>query len=190
VIETISHYLEKLPLVAGYEQQLASAIAFLFVIVIAFIVHFATKGIVIHLISAFIQRTKNNRDDVFISRGVFNRITYLTPAAIIYYFIPKALSLYPTLSEIITTIALLAIVIVITLILDALIDALAAIYKTFELSKQISITSIVQLAKILLYFLGFIAIISIILDQSPAKLIAGLGAMAAVLMFVFKDPIM
>ncbi len=190
MIEVISKYLEKLPLIAGYEQQLASVIAFVAVIVIAFIVHFATKGIVIRLISAFIQRTKNKLDDVFISRGVFKRITYLTPAAIIYYLTPNALSLYPTLAEIITTIALLAVVIVITLILDALIDALGEIYKTFEISKQISITSFIQLFKMLLYFLSIIAIISIILDQSPATLIAGLGAMTAVLMLVFKDPIM
>jgi miniconductance mechanosensitive channel len=190
VIEVISKYLEKLPLIAGYEQQLASVIAFVAVIVIAFIVHFATKGIVIRLITAFIQRTKNKLDDVFISRGVFKRITYLTPAAIIYYLTPNALSLYPTLAEIITTIALLAVVIVITLILDALIDALGEIYKTFEISKQISITSFIQLFKMLLYFLSIIAIISIILDQSPATLIAGLGAMTAVLMLVFKDPIM
>ncbi len=42
MIETISAYLDKLPLIAGYEQQLASAIAFVTVIAIAFIVHFAT----------------------------------------------------------------------------------------------------------------------------------------------------
>jgi len=190
LIETISKYLEKLPLISGYEQQLASAIAFVVVIAIAFIVHFATKGIVIRLINAFIRRTKNSRDDVFISRGVFNRLTYLTPVAIIYYLTPQALSLYPTLSEIITTIALLAMVIIITLIIDALIDALGEIYKTFDVSRQIPITSFIQLAKMLLYFLCIIAIISIILDQSPAKLIAGLGAMTAVLMLVFKDPIM
>ena len=190
MIEVISKYLEKIPLITGYEQQLASAVAFFAVIVIAFIVHFATKGIVIRLISTFIQRTKNKLDDIFITRGVFKRITYLTPAAIIYFLTPNALNLYPILAEIIITIALLAMVIVITLIIDAFIDTLGEIYKTFDVSKQIPITSFIQLAKMLLYFLCIIAIISIILDQSPAKLIAGLGAMTAVLMLVFKDPIM
>lgn len=190
MIETIISYLDKIPLISGYEKQLASVIAFVFIIIIAFIIHFATKGIVIRVINTLILRTKNTRDDVLISRGVFNRLTYLTPVAIIYFLTPQAMSLYPTIAEIIITIALLAMIIIITLILDALIDALAEIYKTFDISKQISITSFVQLAKILLYFLAVIAIVSIILDQSPAKLIAGLGAMAAVLMFVFKDPIM
>lgn len=190
MIETISSHLQKLPLIAGYEQQLASAIAFVIIIVIAFIVHFATKGIMIRIISTFISRTENKLDDIFVSRGVFTRITYLTPTAIIYNFTPKALSLYPMLSEFVSTIALLAMLLIITSIFKGLIDTFGEIYKTLEISKQIPITSFLQLAKILLYFLCMIAIISIILDESPAKLIAGLGAMAAVLMFVFKDPIM
>lgn len=190
MIETISNYLLKLPLVLGYEQPLAAAIALLFVISISVLIHITTKGIVTRLINALIRRTQNTRDDIFITRGVFNRLTYLTPAAIIYYFTPKALSLYPMISGVITTIALLAMIIVFTLIIDALIDALAEVYKTFEISKQIPITSFLQLAKMLIYFLCIIALVSVILDQSPAKLIAGLGAMAAVLMFVFKDPIM
>ena len=190
MIETISTYLQKLPLIAGYEQQLASAIAFVIVLAIAFIVHFATKGILIRLISTFIQRTKNKLDDIFISNGVFKRITYLTPVVIIYYLTPQALNLYPVISEFITTIALIAMVIRITSILIGLIGTLGGIYKTCEIAKQIPITSFIQLAKMLLYFLCIIAVISIILDQSPAKLIAGLGAMTAVLMLVFKDPIM
>ncbi|KAG1707728.1 Miniconductance mechanosensitive channel YbdG [Nymphon striatum] len=133
------------------------------VIVIAFITHFAAKGIIIRLINAVIRRTKSTRDDIFIKRRVFNRLVYLIPATIIYHLTPQALSSYPVIAEMISTIALLAIVIVITLIIDAFIDALAEIYKTFEVSRQISITSF---------------------------LIAGLGAMTAVLMLVFKDPIM
>jgi len=190
VIETISTYLAKLPLVAGYEEPLSSIIVFSLVIVSAIFIHVTTKGFVIRFINTFIKKTENVRDDIFISRGVFNRLTYLTPAAIVYYFTPKALKIYPVIAEFIMTIALLAMIIIITLILDALIDALAKVYKTFKVSRQISITSFIQLAKILLYFLCVIGLVSIILDQSPAKLIAGLGAMAAVLMFVFKDPIM
>lgn len=190
MLETISAYLKSIALAEGYQQPISAIIAFALVIVIAFITHFAAKGVVIRLINAVIHRTKSTRDDIFIKRGVFNRLVYLIPAAIIYHLTPQALSSYPVIAEMISTIALLAIVIVITLIIDAFIDALAQIYKTFEVSRQISITSFVQLAKMLIYFLCAIAIISIILDESPAKLIAGLGAMTAVLMLVFKDPIM
>ena len=51
------------------------------------------------------------------------------------------------------------------------------------------ITSFVQIAKLILYVFGAITVLSVVLGESPMTFIAGLGAMAAVLMFVFKDPI-
>ena len=43
--------------------------------------------------------------------------------------------------------------------------------------------------KIILMFLAAIAVVSIIINKSPATLIAGLGATSAILMLVFKDTI-
>ena len=44
--------------------------------------------------------------------------------------------------------------------------------------------------KIISLCIGAIIIISIVVDKNPANILTGLGAMAAVLMLVFKDPIM
>ena len=46
------------------------------------------------------------------------------------------------------------------------------------------------MVKIILYLLAGIFIISIINGSKPIAMLAGLGAMAAVLMFIFKDPIL
>src|SRR3546814_15386911 len=48
----------------------------------------------------------------------------------------------------------------------------------------------VQLLKILVYAGAAILIIAVLMDQSPLLLLSGLGAMAAVLMLVFKDTIL
>src|SRR3546814_225991 len=48
----------------------------------------------------------------------------------------------------------------------------------------------VQLLKILVYAGAAILIIAVLMDQSPLLLLSGLGAMAAVLMLVFKDPLL
>lgn len=52
------------------------------------------------------------------------------------------------------------------------------------------ILSLVQAGQILLGILAFIAVISILLDKSPVLIFSGIGAMAAVLMLVFKDPLL
>lgn len=50
--------------------------------------------------------------------------------------------------------------------------------------------SYVQVVKIVLYCIGFIILFSILTGQNPAHILTGLGALSAVLMLVFKDPIL
>ena len=44
--------------------------------------------------------------------------------------------------------------------------------------------------KLVLYGISAIAVVSLIIGQSPSLLLGGLGAMTAVLMLIFKDPIL
>ena len=81
MIEAISPYLKKIPLIAGYEQELASVIAFFFVLSIAVLVHLTTKEIAIRLASALIKLIKNSKEDMYKSRLILSKLTYLTPAA-------------------------------------------------------------------------------------------------------------
>lgn len=50
--------------------------------------------------------------------------------------------------------------------------------------------SYAQVIKIVLYSIGFIILFSILTGQNPAHVLTGLGALSAVLMLVFKDPIL
>ncbi len=56
--------------------------------------------------------------------------------------------------------------------------------------QQLPLKGIFQGIKLVSAILVGILIISLLIGQSPAILISGLGAMAAVLMLVFKDPIL
>ncbi len=59
-----------------------------------------------------------------------------------------------------------------------------------ENKKRLPLKGIVQLIKGVVWIMTAIVIICIIFDKSPATLLAGLGAFAAVLMLVFKDSIL
>lgn len=50
--------------------------------------------------------------------------------------------------------------------------------------------SYAQVVKIVLYCIGFIVLFSILTGQNPGHILTGLGALSAVLMLVFKDPIL
>jgi miniconductance mechanosensitive channel len=76
------------------------------------------------------------------------------------------------------------------MVVTATLDALSEIYHSFPIWQQVPIQSFIEVAKLVVYFFTFILIASLLLGESPFKLIAGMGAMTAVLMLVFKDSIL
>jgi small-conductance mechanosensitive channel len=56
--------------------------------------------------------------------------------------------------------------------------------------RNIPLHGLIQGIQIALYFIGGIVIVAILLNKSPAMLLTGLGASAAVLMLIFKDSIL
>lgn len=70
---------------------------------------------------------------------------------------------------------------------------LTSLYKISSQAKKTrnhTLQGVFQMLKIVIICIGVILVASIIIDKDPTKLLAGLGASAAVLMLVFKDSIM
>ncbi len=137
-----------------------------------------------------ISRTKTTWDDTFLRRNVFNRLAHLAPAAVVYLLIPPALGDLTALVSTIKSAVLIYMIIVIMLAIDAFLNSIEEIYRNFEVSRKIPIKGFVQVLKIILYFLGGIFVISIVLNKTPVYFLSGLGALTAVLMFIFKDAIL
>ena len=71
-----------------------------------------------------------------------------------------------------------------------LLNALNLISSESERTKNHTLQGVFQMMKIIAICIGAIIVASIVIDKNPMKLLAGLGASAAVLMLVFKDSIM
>jgi miniconductance mechanosensitive channel len=76
------------------------------------------------------------------------------------------------------------------LVIDAVLNALHEIYRSLPISQGRNIKGYIQVVKIVFYFIAIILIISIFSGEAPKVLLGGLGAMAAVLILVFKDTIL
>lgn len=72
----------------------------------------------------------------------------------------------------------------------SLLDVILNLAQKFPAASQLPLKGIFQGIKLIGAILVGILMISLLIGQSPAILISGLGAMAAVLMLVFKDPIL
>ncbi len=188
--ELLARWVEKIPNIVGYESTITTVISSVFVIFLAIVAYVIAHRVIVHLIHKFLTKTESDLDDILVKRKVFQRIAYLAPSYVIYKLMPAVLTNYPTLASVVSTITAVYFVFVITLVIDSILDSFMDIYRSFPISRRIPISSFGQVAKLIIYFIAVITIASLIIGESPIKLFAGLGAMTAVLMLVFKDPIL
>jgi len=193
-----------------FAKPLTAAISVVVLILSAWLALMVARYIILKIVRKVAAKTKTEWDDILISSKVFHSLAHLVPAFIIYhsaYFaspgseqvftgIPaEALQAVPgdyylNLGNIILKWAKVYFIGVAIYIISAMLNAANDIYQTTEYSHHRSIKGYIQLVKILVFFLSAILVISVILEKDPTVLIAGLGAMAAVLLLVFKDTIL
>lgn len=119
-------------------------------------------------------------------KKVFQKLSHIVPALIIYYFA----SVFPSYQIWIEKAAVVYIMVVMILVLDSFLNAVNAIYQTFEVSKIKPIKGYLQVVKIFIFIIGGILIIANLIGQSPLILLSGIGALSAVLMLVFRDSLL
>jgi miniconductance mechanosensitive channel len=175
------------PKVAVY---LAALGTFLILSLIALILFFPLRKILIKLIERFTKHTDTLWDDVLFEHRVFHAVAHLIPAVFVYASAGFGSEDLVSLPEIIKGIAKIYITFAVVLSLVRFLDASQDIYNTYPFAIERPIKGYLQLLKILIYSVASIILVSILANQDPGRLFAGLGAMAAVLMFVFKDPIL
>ncbi|MCK5136372.1 MAG: mechanosensitive ion channel [Bacteroidales bacterium] len=178
---------------AGISEKLAVLIenvtVILVTVVLAILADFIIKKIIITTITRIARKSKNIWDDIFVERRVFNRLAHLAPAIIVHYALQYIFDA-PGLVGFLENITQAYMIIVILLVIDAILNAFHEVFIKLPVSKGRNIKGYVQVVKIIFYFTAIILLISIFSGQAPKALIAGLGAMAAVLILVFKDTIL
>ena len=188
-----------------------SAFAILILIVlIAWIAHFLTRQIILRIVSRIAKQTKTKWDDILIKNKVFRGLAHLVPAFIMYYLVDFSYpNIHQDLSELETEVLkelskdhylyLTAFLIklvkvyfaaIIVFVANSVLNAALEIYNTTPFAHHRPIKGYIQLLKILIYFMAGILVISVLLNRNPTVLLTGLGAMAAVLLLVFKDTIL
>jgi miniconductance mechanosensitive channel len=190
-LENYELWLEGLGLSSELAQFGKVATALIAIVVLSFLANFVAKKIIVVGLTAITKRTKSVWDDFLVHRKVFHKLSHLAPALVIQYTIGIALYDYsPSLTLIIEKFTYIYIVAAWLFVISSLLNALHDMYMTLEVSKTRPIKGYVQLAKIVIYVLGGIVIISILINKNPLNLLVGMGASAAILMLVFKDTIL
>lgn len=123
-------------------------------------------------------------------RNLIRNILLLIPGIAGHFIIQMGLIHHPTLSTILNRADIIYIVIISLMIFNSLLMLFSDAYSHSDKSRNRPLKGLIQAAQVALVFLGGIICIAVIIGKSPAVLLTGLGASAAVLMLVFKDSIL
>ena len=179
----------ELGLTTGMVQWLVRGGLILLALLLSWVAHRVSQGPIKRSIEKFAHYTIQQWDDILVEKHIVKRILYFIPLILLYVLSSPILtgtSLLPFSQALISVLFLIAVM----MFLDAMLSALLAIYGKSAIAKEISITPFVQVLKLGLYFVTGILLLSLLLQKTPLYFLSGLGALTAVLMFVFKDVLM
>ncbi|MBR0553807.1 mechanosensitive ion channel family protein [Stakelama marina] len=166
-----------------------SSVYLLALLALAAIANWIAKRIVLRAVDGLLERTTFD-DNIPAIPVVIGRLVNTVPAVII----GEGIVLVPHLPyEVRTLVESLANAFVIFTIARAASAVLTAVNQAYILrpdAAQRPIKGYIQVGKILVYCAAAILIVSTLIGRSPWLLLSGLGALAAVLMLVFKDTIL
>lgn len=166
-------------------------IVFSLIIISSLLANWITKNVIIVVVKSIIKRSKNEYDDLFVKKKVFEPLSHIVPALIIYFTLPLALETESIIS-ILQSFTYIYMIIAVMVVINRGLNALNEIYELIAEKKQInmSIKGYIQVIKIIFIIIAIILIVAVLLDKKPGAIFAGLGALTAVILLVFKDSIL
>jgi miniconductance mechanosensitive channel len=117
-------------------------------------------------------------------------MAHVLPALVILMGAPIILRDFPEALQYVTRLSYVMIVIAVVLVFNAFINSIHVLVERNPLFKDKPIQSYVQVAKLIGYMLAGVLIVSALIGKSPLVVLSAFGAVAAVLIFVFKDTIL
>lgn len=153
-----------------------------------FITIFVTRQVFIGVVKS--AKTKSNWQQALYEFRVFRAFALIFGAYIIYNAVPYLFIDFKNWFFYALIFSKIYVVLATLFAINAFLNALVSIMESSRKYADKPIRSYKQVAKIVIYIFGFVLILSIILNQSLVYIFGGFGAVTAVFILVFRDPIL
>ena len=151
---------------------------------------FICQKIVIPISSRITRKTQAKWDDIIFNATTLKNICNLVMGIALTAALPMLTYEGTMLYNMAAKVCHIYIIVIFVKLCCGVLTSLYKISSQAKKTKNHTIQGVFQMLKIVIICIGAIYITSIVIDKDPTKLLAGLGASAAVLMLVFKDSIM
>jgi miniconductance mechanosensitive channel len=191
-VERLNKWLEDKYFGGDLDEMTGIAVVVLGTVIIAFALQMIARAMNAIIVRPLVRRTPTKWDDFLVERKLFTRLSHLVPAAAIYLLAPLYTRPFFSFSaeDTVQQIAISYMIFVGALVVSAFLNAAADIYDTLEKARKNPIKGFVQSAKILIWIVAGIFMAAQLTGRDPWGVVAGIGAITAVVMLVFKDTIL
>ncbi|ATM75097.1 MULTISPECIES: mechanosensitive ion channel family protein [Serratia] len=186
--QQIRQWLESIGL--EFTDMMSLAMVLGLIALISVVIHLVLHRVVLTAIQRRGQHSQRLWQQAITQHKLFQRAALLLQGVIINVQAVLWLHNGSQTQAIIVTAAQVWILLFSLLTLFSLLDTLLALMRQSPLANQLPLRGIFQGVKLVAAIFIGIMIISLLMGRSPLLLLSGLGAMTAVLMLVFKDPIL
>lgn len=186
--QQITRWLEQFGLEFGGVMSLLMVLGLIVLISVA--IHLVLHRVVLAALQRRGQQSQRVWQQAITQYKLFQRVALLLQGVIISIQATLWLQSGSQTQAVIVTAAQVWILAFTLLSLFSLLDTLLALLRQSPISNQLPLRGIFQGLKLVAAILVGIMIVSLLMGKSPLLLLSGLGAMTAVLMLVFKDPIL
>lgn len=171
------------------EPWMHTGIALLLLAAAAWLANWIAKRIVLSGMMRLLRRTPFDVEAGHIG-AIVARLSNILPAVIAQGGIGTVPGLPPALVGFVHSLCAAVVILTLALALSGALTLANDVYQRRPEAGHRPIKGYVQVAKLLVYGAAAILVLAALMDQSPLLLLSGLGAMAAVLLLVFKDTIL
>ena len=191
ILSFFNTYAIKMGISEASSSIISTSISLLVLLIIAWIAFLLSWRIMKKVIIPFVKKSKTSFDDLLENHHFFKRIAYFVPAIILKFLIDDALGLPDfKVPEIIFKLINAWMVLISIMIANSILSTVRDYYQRYDISKERPIDSFIQVLKIIVYLIGTLFIIGIFVNRDISTLLLSLGTMSAVLMLIFRDPIL
>ena len=170
--------------------QVQFALEVLVLILLCFLADKLAKKLFLRFIHSIAKRTKFLWDDILLEKKVFDRLAHLAPALVVQATAPFVFADFQDFIPFLIRITEAYMLAVALMVVISIFNTLDHYFKQTESLRDKPIDSYFQLARLIIYFIGGVLVISKIFDKDPQGILAAMGALTAVSMLVFKDTIL
>lgn len=194
----VQGWIDKILTALGCSNDLADTadrwVILLFIVLLAIAVDYTIRHIILRVVRKIVSKTRASWDDIIFEDVVMRRLCNIVTPILIYTLLPIAFSpndggsieLHTLIKRIVEIYMIVAVVRFINSFLKALFELLE--HRPEWQGKPIK--GLMQTGQVIASSIAAILIISILINRSPAILLTGIGASAAVMMLIFKDSIL